>query len=172
MHTVYFGFLLSAVLQVTPISEPALLRYSVHQGKDAPSPLSLLNDALQHKGALHRSHRFSERRVTPLRTTASTNHRAPWWEWRTAIPKRLQSSWQNTRPTTTMITPNSVSLPKTLLALHNHTYKNISNNFPPKKRKMRGIRIYCYFVLNPNITIKMGTLTHNTQQKWLMWPMS
>jgi len=87
MHTVYFGFLLSAVLQVTPISEPALLRYSVHQGKDAPSPLSLLNDALQHKGALHRSHRFSERRVTPhlfserrvtpLRTTASTNHRAP-----------------------------------------------------------------------------------------------
>jgi len=26
-------------------------------------------------------------RVAPLRTTASTNHRAPWWECRTAVPR-------------------------------------------------------------------------------------
>jgi len=56
MYTVHFGFPLSAVLQFIPVSEPALLRNNVHQGKDAaPSPLSLLNDALQRKGALHPS---------------------------------------------------------------------------------------------------------------------
>jgi len=30
----------------------------VHHGKDALSPLSLLNDALQRKDDLHHSHRF------------------------------------------------------------------------------------------------------------------
>jgi len=35
--------------------------------------LSLLNDALQRKDALH-----DVNRIAPLRTTTSTNHRAPW----------------------------------------------------------------------------------------------
>jgi len=79
-----------------------------------------------------------------------------------------QSSWQKTRPTTTMNTPNSVSLPKTFLALHNHTYKYISKHIPLKEGRMQGIKIYCHFVLNPNIIIKMATLAHNTQQNGLM----
>ena len=65
MCTMHFGFLLSAALQFTPISEPALLRNDVHHGKDAPSQLSLLNNTLQRKNALHRS---SERQ--PCRTAA------------------------------------------------------------------------------------------------------
>ena len=52
---VHFGFLLSAALQSTPISEPALFRNDVHRGKGAPSRLSMLNDTLQRKDALHRS---------------------------------------------------------------------------------------------------------------------
>jgi len=65
MCTVHFGFLLSAALQFTPISEPALFRNDVHRGKDAPAQLSLLNDTLQRKDALHRS---SQRQ--PCRTAA------------------------------------------------------------------------------------------------------
>ena len=57
-------------------------------------------------------------------------------------------------------------------ALHNHRHKGISNHVPLQKSKMRDIKIYGHFVLNPNITIKVGSLTHNTQQNWLMWPMS
>jgi len=55
MCTVHFGFLLSAALQCTPISEPALFRNDMHRGKDAPLQLSLLNDTLQRIDALHRS---------------------------------------------------------------------------------------------------------------------
>jgi len=55
MCTVHFGFLLSAALQFTTISEPALFRNDVHRSKDAPSQLSLLNDTLQRKDALHGS---------------------------------------------------------------------------------------------------------------------
>jgi len=75
---VHFGFLLSAALQCTPISEPALFRNDVHRDKDAPSQLTLLNDTLQRKDALHRSSALlNDNRVAPLRTTASTNHSAP-----------------------------------------------------------------------------------------------
>jgi len=52
---VHFGFLLSAALQFTTISEPALFRNDVHRGKDAPSQLSLFSDTLQRKDALHGS---------------------------------------------------------------------------------------------------------------------
>jgi len=46
------------------------------------------------------------------------------------------------------------------------------NHFPVWKGKNQGIKIYCHFVLNPNITIKRGVLTHNTQANGLMWPRS
>jgi len=49
---VHFGFLLSAALQCTPISEPALFRNDVQCRKDAPSQLSLLNNTLQRKDPL------------------------------------------------------------------------------------------------------------------------
>ena len=107
--TMHFGFLLSATLQFTRISEPAsgskptgqndvtccctiqihtfvkisgggncpiaplwlrpwpaLYRNDVHHGKDALLPLSLLNNALQRRDALHHSPRSS-----PLLTPAS-----------------------------------------------------------------------------------------------------
>ena len=51
-------------------------------------------------------------------------------------------------------------------------YKFYLKHFPVWKGYFRGIRMYCQFVLNPIITIKMGTLTHSTQQNWLMWSMS
>jgi len=60
---VHFGFLLSAALQCTPISEPALFRIDVHRGKDAPPQLSLFNDTLQRKDAL------------PLFLTTNVSHR-------------------------------------------------------------------------------------------------
>jgi len=70
--------MLSAALQCTPISEPALFRNDVDRGKDAPSQLSLLNDTFQCKYALHRSSALlNDNRVAPLRTTVSTNHSAP-----------------------------------------------------------------------------------------------
>jgi len=78
MCTVHYGFLLSAALQCTPISEPAVFHNDVHHGKDAPSQLSLPNDTLQRKDALHRSFaHLNDNRVAPLHTTASTNHSVP-----------------------------------------------------------------------------------------------
>jgi len=44
------------------------------------------------------------------------------------------------------------------------TYKCNYNHFPVLTGEIQGIRIYCHFVLNPNITIKNGTLTQTTQQ--------
>ena len=64
---------------------------------------------------------------------------------------------------------------KFLLFCPESEYNNQNGNFDPQHSTKlidvthvfvfhRGIRIYCQFVLNPIITIKMGTVTHNTQQ--------
>ena len=53
----------------------------VHHGKDAPSPLSLLTTRCGAK--MFFTALDDVNRVVPLRTTASTNHRAPWWQGRT-----------------------------------------------------------------------------------------
>jgi len=41
-------------------------------------------------------------------------------------------------------------------------YKFYLNHLPAWKGKIRGIKIYCHFVLNPNITTTNGTLTYTT----------
>jgi len=61
MCTVHFGFLLSVALQFAPKIEPTLFPNNVHHGKDAPSPISLLNDTFQRKDAVHHSHGSSHR---------------------------------------------------------------------------------------------------------------
>jgi len=38
---------------------------------------------------MHFTALLNDNHVAPLRTTASTNHSAPWWECRTASPQNL-----------------------------------------------------------------------------------
>jgi len=84
---VHFGFLLSAALQFTPISEPALFRNHVHCASRQRCSFITLTLAAQRRASAQRC----SSPLKPLFTTFTASHhrfhRVPWCECRTASPR-------------------------------------------------------------------------------------